>query len=79
MGATPWTELSGTAPSWTQGFPAASSGTLDAVIIGFGVALPVTGYTIWADPTTAYTELTGSLTAYTELVGSLTPYTELTL
>lgn len=76
--ATPWAELTGTAPNWTQGFTAPGSGTLSGVII-HGVALPLTNYTAWVDVNTTYTELSITATPATELVGVLTTYTELTL
>ena len=77
MPATPWTELTSTAPGWVEGLPAHESGSLNAVIIGYGVALPVTGYTIWADSTAAYTELSVGVTSYVQLSVATTPWVEL--
>lgn len=74
MPATPWTELTTAATTWTEGI---SVSVGDAFVL-FGLLIPQTETAQFVDATTAYTELSIGATASTELSVAATTWTELT-
>lgn len=78
--ATPWTELTGTLTPYFKGVPSAVSGTLDAVIIFGGLAIPLTAYQQFADATASYVEMSlPSATVSTEMSVAQTAWTKVSL
>lgn len=74
--ATSWTEITGNASNWTEGFPVDLD---DCFCIFGGIVIPVSGGYVLIDPNTSWTEITGSAAAYTEFSGSDPGWTEITL